>query len=86
MDVASQQGWRAHPGLVLDFYNERRREIAAAKPNAVPIFSDSSDEKFTAFLAWALHDVGVETAAFAGMHHRIHPQRHPHICSHAHGP
>jgi NAD-dependent deacetylase len=34
MDVASEHGWRAHPGLVLDFYNERRREIAAAKPNA----------------------------------------------------
>jgi NAD-dependent deacetylase len=34
MDVASEHGWRAHPGLVLDFYNERRREISAAKPNA----------------------------------------------------
>lgn len=32
MDVASEHGWRTHPGLVLDFYNERRREIAAAKP------------------------------------------------------
>jgi NAD-dependent deacetylase len=34
MDVASEHRWRAHPGLVLDFYNERRQEIAAAKPNA----------------------------------------------------
>lgn len=34
MDVASEQGWRTHPGLVLDFYHERRREISAAKPNA----------------------------------------------------
>jgi NAD-dependent deacetylase len=34
MDVASEHGRRAHPGLVLDFYNERRREISAAKPNA----------------------------------------------------
>lgn len=34
MDVASEHGWRTHPGLVLDFYNERRREISAAKPTA----------------------------------------------------
>jgi NAD-dependent deacetylase len=34
VDVASEHGWRTHPGLVLDFYNERRREISAAKPNA----------------------------------------------------
>jgi NAD-dependent deacetylase len=34
MDVASEHGWRTHPRLVLDFYNARRREISAAKPNA----------------------------------------------------
>jgi NAD-dependent deacetylase len=34
MDVASERVWHTNPGLVLDFYNERRREISAAKPNA----------------------------------------------------
>lgn len=33
-DVASIEGWYRNPGLVLDFYNIRRKELATAKPNA----------------------------------------------------
>ena len=33
-DVASPHGWRKNPLLVLDFYNQRRREVANAIPNA----------------------------------------------------
>ena len=33
-EVASPQGWKKDPRLVLDFYNNRRRDVAAAKPNA----------------------------------------------------
>ncbi|MEB2330483.1 MAG: NAD-dependent protein deacylase [Ignavibacteriaceae bacterium] len=33
MQVASIQGWRENKELVLDFYNERRRELKRAKPN-----------------------------------------------------
>ena len=33
-DVASIEGWYTNPGLVLDFYNIRRKELATAKPNA----------------------------------------------------
>ena|ERR1017187_363576 len=33
-DVASPAGWRKNPGMVLDFYNMRRKEVAAASPNA----------------------------------------------------
>jgi len=33
-DVATPQGWRANPTLVLDFYNERRKQLLTAKPNA----------------------------------------------------
>lgn len=33
-DVATPRGWRKNPQLVLDFYNERRKNVAAAKPNA----------------------------------------------------
>jgi len=33
-DVASPEGWRRNPGLVLDFYNQRRRKALAAQPNA----------------------------------------------------
>jgi NAD-dependent deacetylase len=32
--VASPQGWQKNPELVLDFYNQRRKEVAKAKPNA----------------------------------------------------
>lgn len=33
-DVATPEAWAKDPKLVLDFYNERRRNVAAAQPNA----------------------------------------------------
>jgi NAD-dependent deacetylase len=36
-DVATPEAWRRNPQLVLDFYNERRRNVATAKPNAAHI-------------------------------------------------
>ena len=33
-DVASPEAWRRDPGLVLDFYNERRKAVREAQPNA----------------------------------------------------
>lgn len=33
MEVASIYGWEKNPELVLRFYNERRRQLATAKPN-----------------------------------------------------
>ncbi len=32
-DVASIEGWYRNPGLVLDFYNARRAQLATVKPN-----------------------------------------------------
>lgn len=32
-DVATPRAWRADPELVLDFYNQRRRDVAEAQPN-----------------------------------------------------
>lgn len=32
-DVASIEGWYRNPGLVLDFYNERRAQLASVRPN-----------------------------------------------------
>ena len=34
MEVASPQGWRKNPALVLDFYNQRRKNAHSVKPNA----------------------------------------------------
>ena len=33
MEVASPQGWNKNPALVLDFYNQRRKQLLQVKPN-----------------------------------------------------
>ena len=33
MEVASIEGWYKNPELVLEFYNQRRRQLASAQPN-----------------------------------------------------
>lgn len=33
MEVASPQGWHKDPMLVLDFYNQRRRQLLSVRPN-----------------------------------------------------
>ncbi len=33
MDVATPEGWHKNPDLVLDFYNQRRRQLHEVKPN-----------------------------------------------------
>ncbi|MHA4810634.1 SIR2 family NAD-dependent protein deacylase [Flavitalea flava] len=33
-EVATPGGWKKNPGLVLDFYNQRRRDVKNAEPNA----------------------------------------------------
>lgn len=33
MTVASPEGWAENPGLVLDFYNQRRRQLLDVEPN-----------------------------------------------------
>lgn len=33
MEVASPQGWYKNPSLVLDFYNQRRRQLKEVQPN-----------------------------------------------------
>lgn len=33
MDVATPEGWKKNQGLVLDFYNQRRRQLHEVKPN-----------------------------------------------------
>ncbi len=33
MDVATPEGWQKNPELVLDFYNQRRRQLQEVQPN-----------------------------------------------------
>lgn len=37
MDVATPEAWNRNPALVQQFYNERRKQVLAAKPNAAHI-------------------------------------------------
>jgi NAD-dependent deacetylase len=46
MDVASPEGWRKNPELVLNFYNERRKNGINAKPNAGHVALARLEEKY----------------------------------------
>jgi NAD-dependent deacetylase len=45
-DVATPRAWRKNPQLVLDFYNERRKNVLDAKPNAAHIGLASLEKDF----------------------------------------
>ncbi|HMS34273.1 MAG TPA: NAD-dependent deacylase [Ignavibacteria bacterium] len=46
MDVASPEGWRNNKELVLDFYNQRRRQLKDAKPNDAHIALTELENKY----------------------------------------
>ncbi|MCU0450262.1 MAG: NAD-dependent deacylase [Bernardetiaceae bacterium] len=46
MEVASPQGWRKNPALVLDFYNQRRRAAKAVQPNAAHLIIKDLEAHF----------------------------------------
>ena len=45
-DVATPEGWRKNKGLVLDFYNQRRRDAKNCQPNAGHIGLVELEEKY----------------------------------------
>jgi NAD-dependent deacetylase len=46
-DVATPRAFKKNPQLVLDFYNQRRKDIAAAKPNAAHYGLAELEKDFT---------------------------------------
>ncbi len=46
MEVATPQGWNKNPALVLDFYNQRRRQADSVKPNAAHDALVKLEEKY----------------------------------------
>ncbi len=44
--VASRSGWENDPALVLEFYNQRRKDAALAQPNAAHLAIAKLEEKF----------------------------------------
>jgi NAD-dependent deacetylase len=45
-EVATPQGWHRNPALVQQFYNERRKSVLEAKPNAAHIALAKLEEKY----------------------------------------
>jgi NAD-dependent deacetylase len=45
-EVATPRGWRKNPGLVLDFYNQRHRDVAKAEPNGAHLGLARLEEDF----------------------------------------
>lgn len=69
-DVASIQGWYSNPGLVLEFYNQRRQQLATVRPNAAH-FAIAELEK-----EW---DVTVITQNVDNLHERAGSTRIVHL-------
>lgn len=46
MQVASPEGFRANPELVLDFYNQRRRQLLTVKPNQAHMALAELEKRF----------------------------------------
>lgn len=47
MEVASPIGWENNPRLVLDFYNQRRRQLNEVQPNAAHLDIAAMEKDFT---------------------------------------
>lgn len=46
MEVASIEGWQKNPALVLDFYNQRRKQLANVQPNKGHFLIQELEQKF----------------------------------------
>lgn len=69
-DVASIEGWYRNPGLVLDFYNTRRKELQKAMPNAAHLAIADLEKDF---------DVTVITQNIDNLHERAGSTRIIHL-------
>lgn len=46
MDVATPEGWRRNPRLVLEFYNQRRRQLKTVEPNEAHRYLKRLEEEY----------------------------------------
>lgn len=69
-EVATPGAWKKNPKLVLDFYNMRRRDVAAAQPNAAHIGLAELENQF---------DVTVITQNIDDLHERAGSSRVMHL-------
>lgn len=69
-DVASIEGWYRNPGLVLDFYNARRKQLGEVRPNAAHYAIASLEKDY---------DVTVITQNIDNLHERAGSTRIIHL-------
>jgi NAD-dependent deacetylase len=70
VELASPEGWAKQPGVVLEFYNERRAKAWRAQPNAAHVAIASLE---------ARHDVVVITQNVDALHERAGSTRVLHV-------
>ncbi len=70
MEVATPGAWRKNPGRVLQFYNERRKNVAEAKPNAAHYGLAALEKDF---------DVSIITQNIDDLHERAGSTRVLHL-------
>lgn len=46
-DVATPEGWRRNPAMVLEFYNQRRKQVLEANPNAAHLSIPLLETKYS---------------------------------------
>lgn len=61
MEVASIEGWHKNPALVLDFYNQRRKQLHQVEPNSAHYFLADLEERY---------DVSIITQNVDDLHER----------------
>ena len=86
MDVATPQGFARNPRLVLDFYNKRRKDARAAKPNAAHLALARLEAEHGAgggqmLLVTQNIDLLHETAGSRSLVH-MHGQGNQSLCNH----
>ena len=50
MDVATPEGWHKNPALVLDFYNQRRRQLKDVQPNLGHLILSELETDFDVYI------------------------------------
>jgi len=69
MDVATPEAWERNRGLVLDFYNQRRKQVIQAAPNAAHLALVRLEEKYRVDIITQNIDDLHERAGSAGVLH-----------------
>jgi NAD-dependent deacetylase len=70
MEVASPIGWNNNPELVLDFYNQRRRQLLEVKPNEAHLALADMEQ---------VHDVTIVTQNVDDLHERAGSSKVAHL-------